>query len=219
MEKLALFGGPKAVTLDRDDPWPIIDQDQMQAVLELMHSGRISIVDGSGPIGEFEARFTRYTGARYGLMHNNGTAALHAGLYAVGVEPGDEVILPSYTWHATAGGVVTANAVPIFCESHPQTLNLAPEDVAERVTPRTKAIVVVHMWGNVADMDRIMAIAREHDLAVVEDCSHAHGATWQGQHVGTIGDVGCFSLQGSKVIVAGEGGILITDNAQFYDRA
>jgi perosamine synthetase len=218
-EKLALHGGPRAVTWQRDDPWPIIGEEEIQAVAELMRTGRISIGNGTGPVGEFEERFAAYTGAKYALMHNNGTAALHAGFYAVGVEPGDEVIVPSYTWHATAGAVVTANAVPVFCESDPKTLNLDPEDVARRVTPRTKAIAVVHMWGNVADMDSVTEIARKHGLAVVEDCSHAHGATWRGKHVGTMGDVGCFSLQGSKVAVAGEGGVLITGNPKYYDRA
>jgi len=217
--KLALQGGPRAVTLARDDPWPIIGEEEIQAVIELMRAGRVSIADGTGPIGEFEDRFAEYTGAKYVLMHNSGTSALHAGFYAVGVGPGDEVIVPSYTWHATAGAVVTANAVPIFCESDPKTLNLDPDDVANRITPRTRAIAVVHTWGNVADLDGIVEIARQHNLAIVEDCSHAHGATWRDQHVGRIGDVGCFSLQGSKAIVAGEGGVLITDDAQYYERA
>ncbi len=219
VDKLALFGGTQAVTLPVDDAWPKIGQAAIDAVVALMREGRISIGDGSGPIGELEAAFAAYTGAEFALMHNSGTAALHAAYYGVGVGPGDEVLVPSYTWHATAGAVVMANAVPIFCESDPMTLNVDVEDAARRITPRTKAIAVVHMWGNVADMDAVMALARAHDLAVVEDCSHAHGATWHGQHVGTIGDVGAFSLQGSKVLVAGEGGMLITDRADVYDRA
>ena len=218
-EKLALYGGLRVVTLERNDPWPVISEGAIRAVVELMRAGCISIRNGTGPIGEFEERFAQYTGTKHALMHNNGTAALHAGFYAVCAGPGDEVIVPSYTWHATAGAIVTANAVPIFCESDPKTLNLDPRDVARRVTPRTKAIAVVHMWGNVADMDSIIEIAREHSLAVVEDCSHAHGATWRGQHVGTIGDVGCFSLQGGKAASAGEGGVLITDNPKCYERA
>jgi dTDP-4-amino-4,6-dideoxygalactose transaminase len=218
-DKLALHGGPKTVTLERNDPWPVISEEEIQAVVQLMRSGKISIGDGSGPIGEFEDAFAAYVGAKYALMHNNGTSSLHAGFFAVGVGPGDEVIVPSYTWHATAGGVVTANAIPIFCESDPRTLNIDPADVARKVTPRTKAIAVVHLWGNIADMDGVMAVARKHNLKVVEDCSHAHGGTWRGKPVGAIGDVGCFSLQGSKVLVAGEGGILVTNDPQVYDRA
>jgi perosamine synthetase len=218
-DRLALLGGPKSVTLPLDDTWPQIGQAEIDAVVALLREGRISIGDGSGPIGELESAFAVYTGAAHALMHNSGTAALHAAFYGVGVGPGDEVLVPSYTWHATAGAVVMANGVPIFCESDPQTLNLDIADAARRITSRTKAIAVVHMWGNVVAMDDVMALARAHGLAVVEDCSHAHGATWRGRHVGTIGDVGAFSLQGSKILVAGEGGMLITDRVDVYDRA
>ena len=217
--RLALFGGSKTVTLPQDDRWPVLGQAEIDAVVALMREGRISIGDGSGPIGELEAVFARYTGAEYALMHNSGTSALHAAFYGVGVGPGDEVLVPSYTWHATAGAVVAANGVPVFCESDPGTLNIDVGDAARRITPRTKAIAVVHMWGNVADMDAVMALARAHSLAVVEDCSHAHGATWRGKHVGTIGHVGAFSLQGSKVLVAGEGGMLLTNDPGVFDRA
>ncbi|MCU0519711.1 MAG: DegT/DnrJ/EryC1/StrS family aminotransferase [Anaerolineae bacterium] len=218
-DRLALFGGPKTVTLAQDYRWPVLGQAEIDAVVGLMREGRISIGDGSGPIGDLEAAFARYTGARYALMHNSGTAALHAAYYGVGVGPGDEVLVPSYTWHATAGAVVAANGVPVFCESDPRTLNLDVDDAARRITPRTKAIAVVHMWGNVADLDAVMDLARARGLAVVEDCSHAHGATWCAKHVGTIGDVGAFSLQGSKVLVAGEGGMLITNDPTIFDRA
>lgn len=218
-DRLALFGGQKTVTLPQDDRWPVLGQAEIDAVVALMREGRISIGDGSGPIGGLEKAFAEYTGARFALMHNSGTAALHAAYYGVGVGPGDEVLVPTYTWHATAGAVVMANGVPVFCESDPHTLNIDVEDAARRITSRTKAIAIVHMWGNVADMDAVMALAEAHGLAVVEDCSHAHGATWRGKHVGTIGHVGAFSLQGSKVLVAGEGGMLITGDSAIYDRA
>jgi perosamine synthetase len=217
--RLALLGGEPSVTLPYDDAWPKIGEPEIDAVVALMREGRLSIGDGSGPIGELETAFVDYTGAAHALMHSSGTSALHAALYGVRVGPGDEVLVPSYTWHATAGAVVMANAVPIFCESDPRTLNIDVQDAARRITPRTKAIVVVHMWGNVADMDAVLELAKAYDLAVVEDCSHAHGATWMGRHVGTLGDVGAFSLQGSKVLVAGEGGMLITNDSDVYDRA
>jgi dTDP-4-amino-4,6-dideoxygalactose transaminase len=216
--ELALFGGPKTVTLERDDPWPVIGEQEIERVVQLMRAGIISITDGSGPIGEFEVRFADYIGAKYALMTNNGTSALHCAVFGVGVGAGDEVILPDYTWHACPGAVVAANAVPVFAECDPQTLTLDPADVERRITPRTRAIMVVHLWGNVADMEGILAVAHRHRLAVIEDCSHAHGATWLGKRVGTWGDVGVFSLQGSKVTVAGEGGILVTDNPLIFDR-
>jgi dTDP-4-amino-4,6-dideoxygalactose transaminase len=218
-KQLAILGGTRSVTLEIDDSWPVISDEAVRTVAELLRSGCISIGDGSGPIGEFEDNFAEYTGAKHVLMHNNGTAALHAGFYAVGVGPGDEVIVPSYTWHATAGAVVAVNAVPVFCESDPRTLTLDPDDVRRRISSSTKCIAVVHLWGNVANMDEIMQIARDHNLVIVEDCSHSHGASWRGQQVGTIGDVGCFSLQGSKVLPAGEGGVLVTNNPRYYDRA
>lgn len=219
MAKLALLGGDPTVTLPYDDAWPKIGEAEIDAVVALMREGRLSIGDGSGPIGGLEAAFVDHTGAAHALMHNSGTSALHAAFYGVGVGPGDEVLVPSYTWHATAGAVVMANGAPIFCESDPRTLNIDVEDAARRITSRTRAIAVVHMWGNVADMDAVVELAKARGLAVVEDCSHAHGAMWRGRHVGTVGDVGAFSLQGSKVLVAGEGGMLITNNPEVYDRA
>jgi dTDP-4-amino-4,6-dideoxygalactose transaminase len=186
-------------------------------MLPLTIRGRTSISDESGPAGRFERDFRELTGAEFSLAMNSGTAALHSAYFAVGVGPGSEVIVPAYTWHASATPILQCGAVPVFCEIDPRTLTADPDDIERRITERTRAICVVHTWGNPAELDRIMRIAEKHDIYVIEDCSHAHGATYKGKAVGTWGHVGCFSLQGSKAVDAGEGGIAITNDARLYD--
>ena len=172
MEKLALLGGPKAVTLDYEKLGnrPIVPEKAYKKVEELMRKGEIS---SSPLVTSFEKRFADYTGAAYGLALSNGTSAIMAGLYALGVGPGDEVLVPSYTFWASAGPIVACNAIPVFCDIDPRTHCIAPEEIEARITSRTKAVVVVHVWGNPADMDAIMAIAGRHGIQVLEDCSHA----------------------------------------------
>ena len=216
--KLAIQGGAPAVTLKYDEKWPPIGEEEIEAVLHAIHTPKLSISDGTGIIGEFERNFADYLGVKYAIAQNNGTSTLHAAYFAVGIGPGDEVIVPTYTWHATASPVLATNGIPVFCDIDPQTFCALPEDIERKITKRTKAIAVVHMWGHPADMDAIMAIARKHNLAVIEDCSHAHGATYKGRKVGTFGDVACFSLQGSKVMVGGEAGIAVTNNPDYHDR-
>jgi dTDP-4-amino-4,6-dideoxygalactose transaminase len=148
----------------------------------------------------------------------NGTATLHSAYFAVGVGPGTEVIVPAYTWHATATPVLMCGAVPVFCEIDPKTLTIDPDDMARRITSRTRAVAVLHAWGNPAPMDRICEIAAAHGIDVIEDCSHAHGATYKGKAVGTWGRVGCYSLQGSKAVDGGEAGVAIMDDPVIYDR-
>ncbi len=217
-ERLALQGGPKAVTLQHHERWPIVSEDEINASVQLMIAGTLSIKDGSGIIAEFEGNFARYHGAKHSLVQNNGTSSLHAAYFAVGIGPGDEVLVPSYTWPSTANAVISCNATPVFCDIDPRTLCLDPVDAERRITPATKAIAVVHIWGHPADMDAIMALAKKHNLKVIEDCSHAHGSTYRGRKVGTIGEIGCFSLQGSKMIVGGEAGIAITESDEYFDR-
>jgi dTDP-4-amino-4,6-dideoxygalactose transaminase len=161
---------------------------------------------------------TRLTGTQHARSMNSGTATLHSAYVAVGVGPGTEVIVPAYTWHASATPVLQCSGVPVFCEIDPQTLTIDPDDVERRITERTRAICVVHTWGNPAPMDRIMEIADRHGLAVVEDCSHAHGASFKGKAVGAWGHIGCFSLQGAKSVDGGEAGVAVTDDAELYDR-
>jgi len=217
-ETLALFGGTKSVTAENKDHWPLITDEDVTAVTHLLRKGEISITDGSGIIQELEQAFAEYLGVQYALVQCNGTSTLHAALFAVGVGYGDEVIVPTYTWPSTASTVLLCNAIPVFCDIDPHTFCADPADIERKITSATKAIAVVHLWGHPAEMDEIMAIARRHGLAVVEDASHAHGATYKGRKVGTIGDVGCFSLQGSKALPGGEAGIAVTNNPDFFDR-
>jgi dTDP-4-amino-4,6-dideoxygalactose transaminase len=173
---------------------------------------------GGGPIDRFERRFAARTGSRYVLFMNSGTAALHSAFFAVGVKPGDEVIVPPYTFYASAGPVLHLGGVPVFCDIDPATLTADPDDVERRITSRTRAICVVHVWGNPARLDRFVDVARRHGVALVEDCSHAHGATYRSRSVGTWGDIGCFSLQGNKPVSGGEAGVAVTENPTYFDR-
>jgi len=149
----------------------------------------------------------------------NGSSALYSAYFGVGVGPGDEVICPTYTWICTIAPAVFLGARPVFVESDPETLQIDPEDVRRKITDKTRAIVAVHLWGNVCDMDRLMEISRETGVPVIEDCSHAHGAKYKGKIVGSVGQVGAWSLQGSKALSAGEGGVLATNDAEIFERA
>ncbi len=215
---LALLGGTKLVTERGDEGWRIITDHEKKAVMALLDKGTVTIVGGTGVIREFEEKFSKFQEAKFALAMNSGTATLHSAYFAVGIGPACEVIVPSYTWHATITPILHCAATPVFCDIDPRTLTADPKDIRRRITPRTKAIVVVHTWGNIAQMDEIMAIAREHNLKVVEDCSHAHGGSYKGKKVGTFGDIGCFSLQGNKPVSGGEAGVAITDNPEYYDR-
>ncbi len=218
VEKLAVHGGPKAITrkeeLGKSSRWPSFTDEEKDAVLEVLDAG-----DVYGPIAEFERDFAAYMGSRYALPTNNGTSAIHSAYFAAGVAPGDEVILSAYTWHLQVSQVLALHAIPVFCDIHPKSACIDPGDIRRKITPRTKAISVVHPYGAIAPMDEIVEIAGEKGLIVVEDCSHAHGATYHGRKVGTIGDIGCFSLQASKLMTGIEAGVMITDNEEFHERA
>jgi len=217
MSKLAINGGNKIVTIPQKDGWDQVTEEEISIVTDMLRRGELSSA-GGGVMAKFEQEFAEFMGAKYCLSQNSGTSTLHSAYFAAGIGPGDEVIVPSYTWHATATPVLHTNGIPVFCEIDPHSLTVDPDDLKKRITPRTKAIAVVHVFGYVANMDAIMEVANEHDLIVVEDCSHAHGAEWDGRKVGTIGHIGCFSLQASKPIIAGEGGAIITDDTEFYER-
>jgi dTDP-4-amino-4,6-dideoxygalactose transaminase len=189
----------------------------MLGVLPWTLRGMTTVTDGSGPIEALERDFCELVGVKHALTLNSGTSALHSAYVAVGVGPGTEVIVPSYTWHASATPVFQCSAVPVFCEIDPRTLTLDPDDVERRITPRTRAICAVHIWGNPAEMDRLVEIARRHGVALIEDCSHAHGALYRGRPVGGFGDVGCFSLNSAKPVDGGECGIVVTSDAKFFD--
>ncbi len=217
--ELALHGGPPAVTADGQDRWERIPVEAAKRRIgELLEQGIITISNGGGVVGEFERAFRQMVGTRYALCMNSGTATLHSAYVAAGVGPGTEVLLPSYTWHATVTPVLHCAATPVFCDIEEETLVIEPADVARKVTDRTRAICVVHTWGNVVDMDPIMAIAKERGLLVIEDASHAHGAKYKGRPVGGIGHIGCFSLQGQKAVTGGEAGVAVTNEPELLDR-
>jgi len=173
----------------------------------------------SGYLNAFENEFAAYVGVKYALATSSCTGALHIALVALGVGPGDEVIVPDQTWVATAKAVQYAGAKPVFADVELDTWNLDIAAVKKKITSRTKAIIPVHMYGHPARMDQIMAVAREHGLYVVEDAAPAIGAEWKGQRCGSFGDFACFSFQGAKLLVTGEGGMLVTSNRRLYERA
>ena len=222
-EKLAIKGGPKTVRgifpspLTRLKKAVVLTGDVLKMIPRIAR-GKTTIGDGSKVVNKFETAFARLTGSQYALAMNNGTATLHSAYFAVGVGPGDEVIVPAYTWHATATPVLQCSATPVFCDVDPRTLTADPDDIERKITDRTKAICVVHVWGNPAEMDRIVEIADRHNISVIEDCSHAHGAVYKGKSVGTWGAIGCFSLNATKGIDGGEAGVAVTDDPVLFDR-
>jgi len=216
---LAIHGGPKTVTADHGPRIPYLGQAEKQAVRALMEEGCISIADRAGIVEELEEALKSYFGSAYALSTNTGTAAIHSALYAVGVGPGDEVLVPSYTWLATVSPVLHCGAIPVFCDIDLKTLTIDPADMKRKISARTKAAIPVHLWGHPAEMDEIMELSASHGFSVVEDASHAHGGTYRGRKVGTIGHVGCFSMQASKAVASGEGGFLVTNDQAIYERA
>lgn len=212
-DRLALHGGPP--TCDFAWPaWPIHDQTEEAALLDVLRSGEWWYGDR---VSRFERDFAAFQGAAYGVSCTNGTTAIEMGLRAVGVVAGDEVIVPPYTFVATASAVMSLGGVPIFADIEPDTLCLDPGDAARKVTQRTRAIIPVHVGGRIADMEAINALAEKHGLAVLEDAAHAWGSQWRGQGAGTLGRCGTFSFQVSKNITAGEGGILVTNDEELAD--
>jgi L-glutamine:2-deoxy-scyllo-inosose/3-amino-2,3-dideoxy-scyllo-inosose aminotransferase len=209
MSELAILGGPKT-RLEPYPAWPVWDQRDLDAVTEVVRSGRWGGYPYPGPqTAELARRFAALQGGGYAVPMANGTVTMEAALRAAGIGWGDEVIVPAYTFQATAAAPMAAGAVPVIVDVDPDSYCLDPRAAAGAITPRTRAILPVHLGSNMADMDAIMALAEKHSLVVVEDCAHAHGARWNGRGAGTIGDFGSFSLQSSKTLTSGEGGILL----------
>jgi len=216
--QLAIFGGPKAVQTDPGDifTWPIITKEDEDAALEVLRAGKMSDTDITR---EFEKEFAAWHGVTYALAHNTGTAALHAAMFGCHVGVGDEIICQSLTYWASALPAFSLGATIVFAEVDPETLTLDPADIEHRITDRTKAIVVVHYCGYPTDMDPIMEIAERHGVKVIEDVSHAHGGLYKGRLVGTIGHVGAMSVMSGKALPVGEGGVLISNDREIYERA
>jgi dTDP-4-amino-4,6-dideoxygalactose transaminase len=215
ISKLALNGGPK--TIDKNFDWPLFDESEVNAVAEVVRSGKWGNPDCSDLVKAFEDEFASFCGTKYALTCVNGSVALRLALIAIGVRPGDEVIIPPYTFIATSSIVLEANCVPVFVDIDPETYNLDPSKIEAAITKRTKAIIPVHFAGQSCEMDMIMNIARKHNLKVIEDACHGHGAEYKGRKLGSIGDAGCFSFQSSKNLTCGEGGMVITNDEKLYD--
>jgi dTDP-4-amino-4,6-dideoxygalactose transaminase len=209
-ERLAIDGGRPV--RNRPFPrWPVSDEREELALLEVLRSGNWGALTGT-KVSTFEERFAEFQGAHFGVCVPNGTLALELALRALGVGPGDEVITTPYTFIATGSSAFSVGARPVFVDIHPTTYNLDPARVEAAITPRSKVIVPVHLGGQPADMDALRQIAKSHGLYLLEDAAQAWGATWQGQPVGALGDLGTFSFQSSKNITAGEGGIILTND-------
>jgi perosamine synthetase len=218
MSKLALLGGEKTVNDENKElfDWPIINKAIEDAALAVVKEKTASGLDITR---KFEAGFAKWHGSKYALAHVNGTASLQAGLYALGVGVGDEIICPSITYWASCSQALTLGASVVFADIDPETLCVDPDEIEKQITERTKVIVVVHYMSMPADMDRIMALAKKYNVKVMEDTSHAHGALYKGKMVGTFGDVAGFSLMNGKSFAIGEGGMLLTDDRDIYERA
>ena len=217
-EKLAIHGGPKAVT-NKLVGWPHFDENAIRAVEQVLRSGKVNYWTGKKGM-EFERRFAEWQGSKYAVSVATGTAALHVALSALGIGPGDEVIVPSYTFIATAFSVVQAGAVPRFADVNIDDHCISVESAEKLVTRRTKAIMPVHLYGNVCDMDKINEFARRHNLFVLEDNAEAFGGDYKGRKTGTLGDIaGCSFCQNKTFTTGGEGGMVTTDNEDLAWRA
>ncbi len=215
---LALRGGARVRSLPFS-PWPVYDEREVTSLKEVLESRNW----GGYPFPNDRARlfgqkFAEHHNALYGVAVTNGTVSLELALKAAGIGPGDEVIVPAYTWEGTAAAVLFAGGVPVFVDVDPDTYCLDANLIEASLSQRTRAIIPVHLGFRFADLDRIMEIARKHDLFVLEDCAHAHGGRWRGRGAGSVGDAGSFSFQTSKLMTAGEGGIVITSDIELADQ-
>jgi len=221
-KKLAIEGGEPV----RKDPFPPriqFGEEELEVVTEIIKEsmkGNEKLRRYSGPhVEKFEEEFAQYHGAKYGVASTSGTAAVHLAVAALDLEPGSEVITTPITDQGTVIPILYQNLIPIFADIDPETFNISPNSIEERITNKTKAIIVVHLAGQPADMDPIMKIAKKYNLWVIEDASQAHGAEYKGRKVGSIGDIGCFSLMSGKHITSGgEGGMTITNNSKFREK-
>src|SRR5215469_3218282 len=219
MGKLAITGG-KPVRRKPFPAWPVYSNQEARALTQVLRSRNW----GGYPFpnthaSAFAAKFAKAHGAKYGIALASGTVAIEVALRAIGVKPGDEVIVPAYTWEGTVGPLLLLNAVPVFVDVDPDTYCLDARLIERAITPKTRAILPVHLAMNFADLDEILRIARSRNIAVIEDCAHAHGGQWRGKGAGASGDFGCFSFQSSKLVTSGEGGAVITSNLELYERA
>lgn len=219
MSTLAILGGEPT----RRTPypaWPVFDERDLEAITQVVRSGRWGGYPYPGPqTAELARRFAEMQGGGYAVPMINGTVTMEVALRAAGIGWGDEVIVPAYTFQATAAAPMAAGAIPVIVDVDPQTYCLDPKAAEAAITPRTRAIIPVHLGAEMADMDAILELAERYNLVVIEDCAHAHGARWRGQGAGTLGHFGSFSLQSSKTLTSGEGGILLCRTPELAAKA
>jgi len=226
MSNLAFLGGPKT----RQSPFPkhpIIGKEEKKQVMDVLESGNISTFIaspgknflGGKKIREFEDKFAKKIGTKFAVTFNSASSALHAAIIAVGVEPGQEVIVPPYTFTSTATSSLMHNAIPIFCDIKEDTYCMNPKKIEALITPLSKAIIPVHLFGHSCDMDEIVEIAKKNNLKIIEDCAQAIGAEYKDKKLGTIGNCGIYSFQESKIMMTGEGGMLVTNDEEIAEIA
>ncbi len=215
MSVLAINGGDPIRTKPYP-AWPQLDTADIAAIESIYNSRQWGV--GGAKVPEFAKKFAEFQGANYGVCVNSGTSALYIALKAAGVGPGDEVITTAYTFQATIVAILMTHAVPVFVDTAPDSFLLDPAKIEDTITEQTKVILPVHIAGYPADLDALVDIAENHNLNIIEDCAQAHGAEWRGKGVGSWGDFGCFSFQTSKNLCAGEGGIIITNDRELYER-
>ncbi len=219
--QLALLGGTPAVTIESTEHWKRPIEKELDLIKILLAEGSLS-GEGSGFPKQFEDKFREFIGAEYCLLTDHGTTALASAYYAVGVGPGDEVITPAAGFICSFSGALHLGARPVFADIDPKTLLVDPVDVERKITRRTRAINIVHLGGNICDMDAFLDIGKRYGIAIVEDAAHAAGAEWDGKRIGSFGDITGFSLQGvnpsGKPVAGGEGGMVTTNNREFYER-
>jgi dTDP-4-amino-4,6-dideoxygalactose transaminase len=219
MTKLAVMGGDP-IREETYPSWPVFDERDFEVVINTIKSGYWGGYPYPGMnTKEFAEKFSEMQGGGHAVLMMNGTVTLEVALRAAGIGWGDEVIVPAYTFQATAAAPLAAGAIPVLVDVSPDSLCVDPVCVEAAITDRTKAIMVVHLAAQMTDMDAIMEIAKKHNLIVIEDSAHAHGAQWRGMGAGTIGDFGSFSLQSSKILTTGEGGVLLCKDPEMAERA
>ena len=196
---------------------PFLDDNELDNVIDCIKSTWIS--SKGEYIAKFEQKFSKYCGCKYGISCSNGTTSLHLALAALGIGKGDEVIVPTLTFIATANAVSYTGAKPVFVDSEIKTWNIDTDKIKEKITSKTKTIIPVHLYGHPCDMDPILEIADKYDLHIIEDAAEAHGAEYKSKKTGSLGDVGSFSFYGNKIITTGEGGMLVTNNEEFAEKA
>ena len=216
MSTLAINGG-EPIRTKSFLSWPTLDSTDLESFESIYNSGRWGV--GGTKVPEFAKQFAEFQGAKYGVCVNSGTTALYIALKAAGVNPGDEVITTPYTFQATVVAILMTHAEPVFVDTAPDSFLIDVSKIEDAITEKTKAILPVHIAGYPADLDKLVEISDKHNIKIIEDCAQAHGAEWRGRGVGSWGHFGCFSFQSSKNLCAGEGGIILMNDRELYERA